>query len=628
MSGALDQLAKAYGVELAYISETGVRRVASDAAKRGVLQAMGIRAGTEKEIRTSLTTAPRPPSPAMAAPSDARCFVPGWLEDGRAWGLTCQLYGVRSARNWGVGDFEDLAALAELAASVGADFIGVNPLHALFLADPDRFSPYSPSDRRFLNPLYIAVDRLSFHGGTEPDGVAAARASELIDYRLVASLKRTAFEKGFSAFCEHDLRTRTERPRAFEVFCSERGAPLEAFALFEALSESLVAKGCPCGWRDWPKEYRDAGSRAVQRFAQENGGRVLFHMWLQWVADEQLRDAQRRALAAGMRIGLYLDLAVGVAPDGAATWSDRELVVCGARIGSPPDRFNERGQDWGLAPLSPGALTERKAEPFGALISALMRHAGAIRIDHAMGLMRLYWIPSNAGAIDGAYVRYPMSEMIRQLALASVANRALVIGEDLGTVPPSFRRVTQDAEIQGYRVLYFERREEQQFRAPASYPRKACACVTTHDLPTLAGWWLGNDIAVCDQLGLLDAADVERQRSDRARDRHLLLAALAEAGLLPRELERAVKGEGPPPRELPAEAVIAAHVFLARTPSRLVAVQLEDLASAVEQANLPGTVKEFPNWRRKLPVGLDQIATTPLFKETTKALARERPRYS
>jgi 4-alpha-glucanotransferase len=628
MSGALDRLAEAYGVELAYISETGERRLVSDATKRGVLHAMGIRAGTEDEIQTSLAAAPSPQPFAMAAPGDARCFVPGWLEMGRAWGLTCQLYGLRSQRNWGIGDFEDLAALAELAAGLGADFIGVSPLHALFLADPRRCSPYAPSSRLFLNPIYIAVDRLGAHGETVPNGVAVARASELVDYPAVARVKRTALENRFSAFCEHDFRARTERALAFEAFCSERGAALEDFAIYEALSEALVANGHPCGWHVWPDEYRTPDSGLVRRFAKENGARVLFHMWLQWVADEQLRDAQRRALAGGMRIGLYLDLAVGVAPDGAATWSDRELVVPGARIGSPPDAFNERGQDWGLAPLSPAALSERNVEPFGAVIAALMRHAGAIRIDHVMGLMRLYWIPANAGAMDGAYVRYPMPEMMRQLAAASVAKRALVIGEDLGTVPPGFRQVMQDAEIQGYRVLYFERREDQQFRAPPTYPREACACISTHDLPTLAGWWRGTDIDVREQLGRLDAEGVARQRTDRARDRHLLLAALHGAGLLPSGLERVAKGEEPPPRELPVDAVTAAHVFLARTPSRLIAVQLEDLIGAVEQANLPGTVDEHPNWRRKLPVGLEEIAATLLFNEITSALARERPRHA
>jgi 4-alpha-glucanotransferase len=627
MSAALDQLADAYGVELAYVSETGERRLVSETAKRGVLRAMGVEAGTEEKIRASLAAAPPPRPFTMAAPADTRCFMPGWLESGRTWGITSQLYGLRSRRNQGIGDFEDLATLAELAARSGADFVGVNPLHALFLSDPGRSSPYSPSDRRFLNPLYIALDPLGMDGEPEPDSVAAARASELVDYPLVARLKRAAFKRRFAAFCEHDLNSRTEQGSAFEAFCSERGSPLQAFALYEALSEALVARGHPCGWHAWPEEYCSPESAAVRRFASENEANILFQMWLQWLADEQLRDAQRRALAAGMRIGLYLDLAVGVAPDGAATWIDRELMVPGVRIGSPADRFNERGQDWGLAPLSPAALAERNAEPFGTVVAAVMRHAGAIRIDHAMGLMRLYWIPSNADAIDGAYVRYPMADMIRQLAEASVARSSLVIGEDLGTVPPGFRQIMQDTGIQGYRVLYFERREEQQFRAHSSYPREACACISTHDLPTLAGWWLGTDIDARERLVCLDSGSVARQRSERGRDRYLLLAALAEAGLLPHGLERVVSGQEPPPHELPPEALAAAHVFLARTPSRLVAVQLEDLTGAVEQANLPGTVNDCPNWRRKLPLSLDEIAATPLFKEISGALARERPRH-
>jgi 4-alpha-glucanotransferase len=623
MSEALNQLAESYGVELAYISESGEQRLVSEAAKRGVLHAMGVKAASEEEIRTSLATAP--PALSRTATGDVRCFVPGWLEKGRAWGLTCQLYGLRSRRNHGIGDFEDLAALAELAAGMGADFIGVSPLHALFHADPGRYSPYAPSTRLFLNPLYIAVDRLGADGEIAPDAAAAARASELVDYRAVTRLKRKALDLRFAAFCEHDWRTRTEPALAFEAFCRERGAPLHDFAVYEALSEALIAKGHPCGWHAWPEEYRTRESGAVREFANDNEALVRFHKWLQWVADEQLKDAQHRALAAGMRIGLYLDVAVGVAPDGAATWADPELVVSSARIGSPPDGFNPRGQDWGLAPLSPAALAARNVEPFGRVVASLMRHAGAIRIDHAMGLMRLYWIPAHADAMDGAYVRYPMPEMIRELAGASVAMRALVIGEDLGTVPPGFREMMRATEIQSYRVLYFERREGHRFLAPPSYPREACACISTHDLPTLAGWWLGKDIDARQQLGLLGADSVTLQRADRARDRHFLLGLLAEAGLLPNGLEPAARGEAPP-RELPAAAAAAVHVVLARSPSRLVAVQLEDLVGVVEQANLPGTVDEHPNWRRKVPVDLEEIEANHLFKEITSAVARERPR--
>jgi 4-alpha-glucanotransferase len=540
--------------------------------------------------------------------------------------VTCQLYGLRSQRNYGIGDFEDLAALAELAARVGADFIGVSPLHALFLADSDRYSPYAPSSRIFLNPLYIAVDRIGVDGSEPADAAAAVRASELVDYRAVTRLKLRTLQRGFSSFCEHDRAQQTERALAFEAFCRDRGAALHVFAVYEALSEALAAKGYPCSWQFWPEEYRNRESQAVRAFAIDNKARIRFHMWLQWIADEQLKDAQRRALAAGMRIGRYLDLAGGVAPDGAATWADREALVSGARIGSPPDSFNERGQDWNLAPLSPAALAKRDIEPFRTVLAAVMRHSGAIRIDHAMGLMRLYWIPADADATDGAYVRYPMPEMIEQLAAASVAMRTLVIGEDLGTVPSGFRDVMRAAEIQGYRVLYFERREDQRFLAPPSFLREGCACISTHDLPTLAGWWLGKDIDVREQLGLLGADRVAQQRAERVRARHFLVAAIAEAGLLPKGLEPAARGEAPP-RELPADAATAVHVLLARSPSRLLAVQLEDLLGVIEQANLPGTVDQHPNWRRKLPIDLHEIAANHLFKDITRAVARQRPRH-
>lgn len=623
MGNALDKLAHCYGISHTYVDATGRRRQISRSAKSGVLKAMGVAAESEEQVRASLAVAPKPRQFKMAA-AGARCFVPAWLEVGRAWGLTCQLYGLRSPRNQGIGDFEDLASLAEHSAALGADFLGTNPLHALFMADPTRRSPYSPSHRRFLNPLYIAVDRIAPAGEQLASRPAGAAASDLVDYPSVSHRKRTAFEDAFRRF-RKNAQKESRQSSTFQAFCSERGGSLEAFATFEALSEKLVAAGFGCGWHNWPEACRRIESPAVEAFRRDNHECILYHKWLQWIADEQLKEAQRRALAAGMRIGLLLDLAVGVAPDGAATWADPDLVVSGARIGSPPDLFNSKGQDWGLAPLSPTALVERNLQPFQDLISDSMAHAGAIRVDHVMGLKWLYWIPEGGDPTDGAYVRYPMTDMVRRMATASHENCALVIGEDLGTVPRGFRNVMRAAEIQGYRVLFFER-ENEEFREPHAYARETCACVSTHDLPTLAGWWTGRDIELRERLGRIDGKGAAVQRAERQRDRRALLRALGVARVLPDYLEPMVDGTLPVANELPQALAVAVHAFIARTGSRLVAVQLEDLVGEIEQPNMPGTIDEHPNWQRKLRVEIDGLSALPQVREIAAIMTRERPR--
>lgn len=629
MSEALDRLAQAYGVEPSYISERGETCFASDATKRGILSAMGIAAETEEQIAASLASAPAP-APHYShgdGASTAPCFMPAWLDGGRIWGITCQVYGLRSGRNAGIGDFEDLARLAEIAAHAGADFLGVNPLHALFYADASRYSPYAPSSRLFLNPFYIAVDRLPVaRAGSEASSARAARATALVDYAHVARIKRHALDEAYVAFRTRGARRGDADMRAFQRFCAKRGRTLQKFALYEALAEALVARGYHSGWHTWPASYRHCDSHAVRRFERENEARIAFHKWLQWVAEVQLGRAQERARAAGMRIGLYLDLAVGVAPDGADTWSQPGVVVDGARIGCPPDMFNDKGQDWGLAPFSPAALEARDLEPFTAMLRELMRCAGAVRIDHAMGLTRLYWIPRDTRATEGAYVRFPMRDMLRHLALVSRQYDTVVIGEDLGTVPPGFRETMSDAEIQGYRVLYFEREADGAFRPPHAYAPRTLACLSTHDLPTLKGWWRGNDIDERERSGISSPEQAANMRTERTRDRGLLLTALNSAGLLSGEFEPVLAGTSPFPPDLPDDLCVAAHALLARAASRLVAVQIEDTVGMVDQANVPGTVNEHPNWRRKLPIDLEEIADTALFKDIARALGQERPR--
>jgi 4-alpha-glucanotransferase len=615
MTGELDRLARAYGISLSYTDEMGTERYPSDDCKRQLLEVLGVPARTDEDVRRSLA--------GIEAPA---CFVPDWLEHDRAWGITCQLYGLRSARNWGIGDFEDLARLAELAGPIGSDFIGINPVHALFYAEPRRYSPYSPSSRRFLNPLYIAVDRLEGAGQSDADALNAVRESDLVDYPRVSHLKQTALESAFARARAAGLNGDSPAFAGFESFRREHGAPLEDFALFEALSEAMIAQGHPCGWHGWPDAFQDKTSAAVRHFRAENVERILFHMWLQWIAYGQLADAQARARAAGMRIGLYLDLAVGVAPDGASTWSEPENVLRGVRVGSPPDAFNMEGQDWGLAPLSPQALEADHGRLFGQVIREAIGPAAALRIDHAMALMRLYLIPAERDSTDGSYVRYPLDQMLQALSGASQNARAIVIGEDLGNVPANFREIMRAARILGYRVLFFEREQDGSFKPASAYEPDALACISTHDLPTLSGWWTAHDIDMRAQVGLDEADTTSAERTARETDRVRLLAALAQSGVLPDNLAPAARGEAAPPDALTQELSIAFARFLARTPCRLVALQLEDLTNAIDRANLPGTAEDHPNWQRKLPLTLEELASAPDFRAVTQAVAAERPR--
>lgn len=625
MSENLDRLAGAVGIEPSYFALSGKVVAVSDEAKRAVLKAMGFAAATEAEIAASLASVTPIPFEPLTAPEGVRCYVPGWLKDGRAWGIACQLYSLRSARNWGIGDFEDLARFSEIAATAGADFVGVNPLHALFMAEPERSSPFYPSTRRFLNPLYIAIDKVPGFAGMEdalapPDEV---RASEFVDYRRVAAAKLKALEILFRIFTAHE---EDDERDEFERFVVEQGQPLYLHALFETMSVAMVQRGHSVGWHGWPDEFRHPQSDAVRAFAEEQQELVAFHTWLQWVADRQLAAAQARALAAGLRLGLYLDLAVGVAPDGSATWSDRDLVVPTARIGAPPDYFNAAGQDWGLAPFSPTGLVARNLEPYREALDAVVRHAGALRIDHAMSLFRLFWIAEQLSAADGVYVRYPFHEMLQTLAEVSHARQTVIIGEDLGVVPSGFREAMRQCEVQSYRVFFFEKAGDEFYFPPEHYPREALACVSIHDLHTLAGWWSGHDIAVREKIGIMADTEFPDARKHRAHQRRRALGLLAEKGLMPEEMGAVLRGEKDAPEAMPESLAVAFHRLLARTPSRLFVAQAEDLTGALDQVNIPGTVGEHPNWRRKLSVDIEALPGELLFSAITAALREERPK--
>ncbi|HZH27922.1 MAG TPA: 4-alpha-glucanotransferase [Azospirillaceae bacterium] len=563
-----------------------------------------------------------------------RCMGPQDVDPDQAfWGIAVQLYGLRSERGWGIGDFHDLAEFSRAAAAQGAGVLGLNPLHAQFPADPGHFSPYSPSNRAFLNAAYIDVAGMPEFAEC-PDArirvgepgfqaeLAAARSAERVDYAAVARLKLPVLAMLHRRFRELHGTDETERGKDFRFFRAERGEALDRQALFDALHEHVYADGAGAWmWREWPEGLRRPDSPDVRRFAEENAERVDFFAWLQWVADRQLAAAQAEARNAGMPIGLYVDLAVAEHPGGATAWSFPDVVLSGVSVGAPPDLLNSLGQNWGLSPLSPWGLAEAGYAPFIEVLRASMRHAGAIRIDHVMSLMRLFWIPEGRPGNEGAYVRYPLDDLVRIIALESRRNRCLVIGEDLGTVPEGFRPRMQTAGILSYRVLWFERDADQEFLQPGAYPSQALVTASTHDLPTLPGWWDGRDLAWRARLEFYpeEAARLE-EGHNRYLDRFRLLDALDRAGLLPPGIDRTN-----PPAQLPPELAAAVYRYLARTAGRILMVGLEDLAGAMEQPNLPGTVDEHPNWRRRTEVPLDRIFDQPMARAILDAIRAERP---
>ncbi|MBK8907448.1 MAG: 4-alpha-glucanotransferase [Rhodospirillales bacterium] len=542
-----------------------------------------------------------------------RCYMPACLEDhGKRWGLATHLYTLRSRRDWGMGDFGSLAELVEVAAGLGAASVGVNPLHALFPADAGKISPYSPSSRQFLNPLYLDVEAASGFADCAEAAAAAsvpgtAADAPFVDYASVARRKLTALAAVHGCF---EQRGPSSAREAYAAFCESGGERLRRFAIFETLSEHFDGRR----WQEWPEPYRNPESPEVAAFAREQQDRVSFHMYLQWEADRQLQTVAERAQAAGLEIGIYQDLAVGVDPGGADAWSAPEVVVTQASVGAPPDPFNMLGQDWGTPPLSPVGLVERAYEPFIAMLGANMRHAGALRIDHAMGLMHLFWIPVGKTPADGAYVQYRFEDLLGILALESHRNRCLVIGEDLGTVPDGFRDRMTAANVLSYRVLYFEK-DGEAFKRPDAYPEKGLACVTTHDLSTLAGFWEGADIDLKQRLQLYPSPAVEAsERASRDSDRRLLAEALADEQLLQAKPSNVLAaGMGP-------DLVAAVHAYLSRSPACLLMVQIDDVTGESEQINLPGTVDEYPNWRRRLRLPVAAIAATPIMQALTAAL--------
>ncbi|MGD9741899.1 MAG: 4-alpha-glucanotransferase [Dongiaceae bacterium] len=554
----------------------------------------------------------------------ARAYLPRSLEQGgrRLWGIALQLYALRSDRNWGIGDFTDLRYLVRAAAAAGADFVGLNPLHALYADAPEQASPYSPSSRRFLNSLYIDPAEVPEFAACGAEAaaplkqtIARLRSATLIDYRQVGRCKHAVLERLYEHFCAAGPTKEGQvRATALRKFQRQQGPALRVFATFEALREAL-GKADPAfrDWRNWPAELRNPQSGAVSDFVATHRERVEYFEYLQWQAALQLEAAAAAARDAGMAIGLYIDLAVGVDAGGADGWELQETLVPGWSIGAPPDEWNLKGQEWGLPPFNPFALAMAGYRPFIETLRASMRQAGALRIDHVLGLKRLFWVRAGAGPADGLYLHYPFRELAGIVALESHRNRCFVVGEDLGTLPDGLPEALQTTGILSYRLLYFTRAGDGGFEPPQHFPRQAAVALSTHDLPTLAGWWAGSDIELRAALDLYPSPDrLAQDRRERPEARRLLLQALREAGL---------SGEEEPPVE-------EAHRFLARTPAMLMVLQAEDMLGVTEQVNVPGTIDEHPNWRRRLPLTVDAMFEAPLARCLAAALAEERAHKS
>ncbi|MCC7486243.1 MAG: 4-alpha-glucanotransferase [Burkholderiales bacterium] len=571
--------------------------------------------------------------PLIAAP--ARCYQSPLLEGtARTFGPAIQLYALRSARNWGIGDFGDLDAVLRLARAAGAGTVGLSPLHALHPSRPEEASPYRPSSRLWVNVMFLDVEAMADFAESaaargrvaEPafrQRVQALRATDLVDYAAAAGAKLEILELLFRDFKAVHLEHDTARAREFRAFRVEGGERLRLHALFEALQEHFSGGNSgDLGWRAWPREYHDPAGPAVAAFAKRAAQRVEYYEYLQWQADAQLAMIAERARDGGAALGLYQDLAVGVHPGGAETWMQPGLHALSARVGCPPDEFNLKGQEWGLPPWIPQRLAEAGYEPFIATLRCLMRHAGALRLDHVMGLMRLYWIPEDAGPTEGTYVRYPFFDLLGILALESERNRCLVVGEDLGTVPDAVREAMAEYGLLSYHPMYFERDWQGEFKSASAYPREAVATITTHDLPTLRGYWRGADLETRTELDLFPSPEVRaRQYDGRARDRHRLLAVLAREGLLPEGRST----EDVRPEAMDDALARAVHAYVARAPSKILMFQAEDLFGQIDQVNVPGTTDErYPNWRRKVPVALEDWPADARVTEMLRMLRAER----
>jgi 4-alpha-glucanotransferase len=578
------------------------------------------------EQRTTLAVSP----PRCYTVDDAwRSIKPDAEKAPPMWGVAAQVYGLRRTGDGGVGDFTALATLAAESAQRGSHAIAISPMHAMFSAEPHKFSPYSPSSRLFLNIAHIdpaavmgpEAAQAAIQTAGVADEFAALEAMQLIDWPRVVKAKLAVLRALFAQFIAQDD---AALHRDFIKFVKRGGRALEDHARFEALQAAQLKQLGEGHWRNWADELRDPRSAAVAEFAAAHKDEVDFFLFVQWLAAKGLSHAQHVAHDCGMAIGLIADLAVGCDSAGSHAWSYRDEMLQGVSVGAPPDLFNQAGQSWGLTTFSPRAMRTQGFSAFIDMLRAAFTLAGGIRIDHILGLRRLWLVPDGESAKNGAYLRYPLDDLLRLIALESWRHKAIVIGEDLGTVPPGFRERLQEHGLLGIRVLWFERAEKGPgFKAPADWDHDVTATTTTHDLPTVTGWWIGEDILWRAKIGQTAArADgkdaVEMAQAERAKDRELLWTAFQEAGVAAPDVDV--------PADISAQTapVDEALAFVASTPAPLVTFPLEDLLALAEMPNLPGSIDEHPNWRRRLAIPVSELFDDDSFVDRLLAIDQAR----
>lgn len=547
------------------------------------------------------------------APSRCRS-IDDIVPDARLWGVTTQVYGLVRPNDFGIGDLGGVVDLARAAGERGADALTLSPIHALYAANPEHYGPYAPSNRLFLNPLHAAPDLIFGQEAWHRAQVESGETTSLIDWVAASNTKYAMLRNLFARFLDGPD---WDGPLGadFARFRADGGQMLFDHACFETLNAKFLSKGT---WHNWPADLQGPTNPAISLFARMNDEEILFHQFLQWIADRSLAAAQAAARESGMRIGLIEDMPVGVDPAGSHAWSRPEDLLLGLTVGAPPDLLSPLGQNWGLTSFSPRALEATGFAAFIATLRAAMRHAGGIRVDHAIGLARLWLVPEGSSAADGAYLSYPLNDLLRLLALESVRHNAVVIAEDLGTVPAGFQRLLEQHGIHGMRVLWFEREGELGFIPPQNWDGSAIATTTTHDLATVSGWWRGADIDARYKTGRLgEDANPEQLKAERATERTNLWDTFVH--------EQLADGTAPKPEET-QPVVDAAISMVVKTSLPLSLIPLEDLLGQVEQPNLPGTVKEYPNWRRRLPVEAGAVMDMEDVARRVELIAKERPR--
>ncbi|WP_104202265.1 4-alpha-glucanotransferase [Billgrantia saliphila] len=584
---------------------------------RGRLPPVGVAGYHRLRIaETELTLAVAPP----------RCFTPADAsrdERPRLWGLAVQLYALRRPGDGGIGDTLALERLAQHAANAGAAALGISPTHAMFSADVTRYSPYSPSSRLLYNALHAAPEtrlgeasvKAAINRCQAGEAMAQLEADDRIDWPRAARVKLGWLRELYDDLMGREDDDATQARRDLEAFRTYTGQVLEAHCVFEALQQHRAERD----WRQWPAALRDPDNPEVARFARENAHEVGFHAFLQWLASDGLGRAQATAKEAGMPVGLIADLAVGADAAGSQAWSRQSEMLEGLSIGAPPDTFNVHGQDWGLAPFSPQGLVNSGFTGFIEMLQAGFAHAGGLRIDHILGLLRLWLVPHGASPPEGGYLRYPLDDLLRLVALESWRHQAIVIGEDLGTVPPGLRDRLAACGILGTRVLWFERDDEDEFLPPPQWSSSAVATTSTHDLPTVAGWWAGRDIEWRSRLGLLaEGQDARGEHAGRRADRARLARAL---GLL----DGHAAADTLDAADLGTSKVLDACARqLGLTPSPLALLPVEDALGLEEQANLPGTLEAHPNWRRRWTDDADALLASGEVRQRLATLSAAR----